>query len=189
MKLVACLAACVLTSAAAQDVPAYLVAEKSCAVLIKGLPVPQNEATTDAMQAFRFWTMIRNMILDELDSYLVTGHHVTVIEIPHAEAGRTTQHAATALAQRQCNRIVSLQYDVDQDAKGPYFQFTALVLRPTNLAPSGQAYTMGQLKDEYRRVYRFARTMEVIERFKVRDFASTVFEDMEKAGALSALRR
>lgn len=187
LAAIACLAAC--TAARAQDVPAYLLAEKSCGVLIKGLAPPKTSADFDRAETARFWTVVNNAIIDELGNYLVTGHRVTVLEIPHAEAPRTDRHVGLALAQRECNRILQLHWESDQDANGQYFAFTASIMRLANPRRSAERSTTGTTIEEYRRAYRFVRTMETLRDFRPGDFAEQVFEDMEKAGALDALRR
>jgi len=179
---VACLAFC--AGAGAQE-----ASEKSCAVMVKGLAAPKSAGGFDRAEAARFWTLVTNEIIDQLGIQLIAGHRVTVLEIAYSEAPRTDQHVGRALAQGNCNRIIQIWWDVDQDANGPYVSFTPSIMRTEHVRAAEGGGTIVQTRPEYRRAYRLVRTMEMLQQFKPDEFARQVFDDMEKAGALAALRR
>ena len=184
-SLIVAIACCALSAA---GVAGAQEAEKSCAVMIKGLPAPRSVGAFDRAEAAHFWTLVNNEVIDELGNYLVTAHRVTVLEIPHAEAPRTGQHVGRALAQRNCNRIMQLYWEADQDASGPYLAFTATIMR-TEHVRRAEGGSIVETKGEYSRAYRLVRTPEALKGFKAEEFAGRIFEDMEKAGVLAPLRR
>ena len=169
--------------------PPYLLPGKTCAVVVKGLPLPEREIKDDRTEAAWFWGRANNIVVDNLVEQLGERHRVFAVEIPHDQGPRTLQHAGVALARHQCSRLIQLTHDVDQDRAGPYFQFTVSVMRPDALQEDPSKFTVGQIKEDYRRAYRFVRSKEVLDTFSMSQFAERMLGDMDKAGALSDLRK
>jgi hypothetical protein len=170
-------------------VPEYLLAARSCGILVKGLSPEAAGATSDRLQAERFWYTVNSAIVDRLRDRLETNHKVFEVAVPYAEASRTLVHAANGLAQHKCNRILSLSHDVDQDSAGPYFKFTVRVLKASRLRQQRDGYSRATTEGQYERAYRFARTREVMDTLDLGDLATRMLADMEQAGAIDAIRR
>jgi hypothetical protein len=171
---------------AGDGIPDYLNAEKSCAIILKLLP--QADAAAGRMEAARFWDTVNVRIVGHLLGMLDVAHRVTALEIAYADREQLRTLAGIALAKGQCNRLLQLSHQVDQDAQGPYFTFTFSILRmvPERRETGG---TTVVTRGEFLKSYRHARTSAVMDSFMMDGFARQVFADLEAAGALAALRR
>lgn len=174
-------------AAGASGPPAYLLADKGCALLAGG----GIGSTFADEKATRFWLDMNRQLTENLHPWLRNRQvRADLLLVPFEGIRTQDQLVADRLAQAQCSRLIQVRHSVDQDAKGPYFTFTVEVLRMKPQA-SGLGI-LGRTKvapvSEYRQSYRYPRSPDLLQDFSFSAVAKRMYEDLSTSGVLEPLR-
>ncbi|HET9205455.1 MAG TPA: hypothetical protein VFO28_04395 [Burkholderiaceae bacterium] len=172
---------------AARPVPAYLTADKGCAVVAGGAIGSQFADP----KITSFWHTVNGEITAHLHERLAADHYrVVKLVVPTEEALNNEKVVVRSLAANRCSRLIQVWHTVDEDKGGKFFRFDVVAMRmqpkaQDAVAPGGtQVTTVG----EFKREYRFARNAEVFKSFQTGQFAGTVAQDLQRSGVLEPLR-
>jgi hypothetical protein len=172
--------------ASAQGVPAYLLDQRGCGLLVDG----SIGSTFADAQVASMWQTINKAIGEHLQDYLqqakVKSQRLTVAVSQGPDAASLVMEA---LAQHRCNRVVQIANDVGENAQGRYFGFVVSVIRMVpSSEPAGEGVVNTTARSEFAKTYRFPRTQEAFDAFYTGEFAFKVYEDLAASGALDAMR-
>jgi hypothetical protein len=165
------------------SIPAYFNEERSCAVVVGG--VGSDFENTKITQ---IWFDINMAVVKPFFKRLTVQHDAVKLMIIPSEKVGAEKAIMETLAKNQCNRIIQLVHDVNEDDAGKYFRFNLTMLR---VKPERQHLggTVARSSLEYEKSYRFPRTPEALDAFSAEALANTVFNDIEQAGALKSIAR
>ena len=139
----------------------------------------------------RFWYEVNKQITDRLHELLVAGRYRAVkLIVPAQETRDNEQWVIQGLARHRCSRLIQLSHAVNEDAAGKFFRFDVAVmhLEPRAVQPMGSSGVSAVTVGDWSREYRYPRTQATFDTFRTREFAATVFADLERSGALRPLR-
>jgi len=139
----------------------------------------------------RFWYEVNKQITDRLHELLVAGRYRAVkLIVPAEETRDNEQWVIQGLARHRCSRLIQLSHSVNEDAAGKFFRFDVAVmhLEPRATQPMGSTGVSAVTVGDWSREYRYPRTQATFETFRTREFAATVFADLERSGTLRPLR-
>ncbi len=173
--------------ATATPVPGYITAARSCAVVVGG---SVGSAFNDIKVA-RVWHEVNRQIADFLyDDLSRDKHRVAKLTVPVEQSANVAALALSALASNQCNRLIQVSHTISEDAKGKYFAFEVSVMHvePKGERPAGASGTSVVTVGDYKRAYRYPRTMEFLDAFHTGAFADLVYADLKRSAALEALK-
>ena len=179
------LLALALLAGCAQQPPASLPAERTCAILIGGDMGP---GFADP-QIERFWAEVNRRITQRLQARLFEQYRVEPLLIESAQRTQAQSLVGVAMAKHNCSRILQVSHDVNEDAAGRFVRYDISMLgtKPSGkTAPGGTVVTTTGL---YAKSYRYARTMEFMKTFSPSEFGDQVFKDLEASGVLQGIRR
>jgi hypothetical protein len=185
----ASLVACSTSPAPApvKTIPAYLQSATGCAILAGG---DIGSRFTDK-QVTANWSKINAAITTELHDRLVEGKYKAVkFLVPPGHTRKAEELTFEQLAVDQCNRVLQVAHNVDEDAAGKYFRFDVTLFRavPKPAAADTDANITVVATTEFKRSYRYPRTQESFENFYTGTFAEKVLSDLVAADALAPLR-
>ena len=170
----------------AGQVPAYVLADKGCAVVAGG---GLGSQFADA-KINRIWSEVNKQVTDYLYRDL-TGDAYNVREfiLPAERTPGNQQMVIADMIHERCNRLIQVAHTVGEDANGRYFRFDVSVLRlvpkPAGMTdPNTNARTVG----EFSRQYRYPRTEEAFHAFHTGTFAHQVYRDLQASGVLATMR-
>ncbi len=172
---------------AARPAPDYLTAPQGCAVVIGG---SVGAGFADRKVA-ELWHEINRGIADSLyDQLSAARYKVVKLTIPvDAAEGDVERSMIDAMVLHRCNRVLQLSHTVDEDAKGRFFQFEVALFRMApKLRPPGASGTSVVTVGEYKRQYRFVRSLERLLEFRMDEFADKLYADLKSTESLQALR-
>ncbi len=193
MSLALALSACstppapVSPPAAAAPVPGYITAARSCAVVVGG----SVGSSFNDIKVARVWHEVNRQITDFLyDDLSRDKYRVARLTVPVEESGNVASLVTAALASNQCNRVIQVSHAIGEDAKGKYFLFDVSVMHvePKGDRPVAASGTSVVTVGDYKRAYRYPRTMEFLDAFHTDAFADQVYADLKRSAALEALK-
>lgn len=174
-------------AAAVVPVPGYLTAARSCAVVVGG----SVGSSFNDIKVARVWHEVNRQISDFLyDDLSQDKHRVAKLTVPVEQSGNVASLAMSALAENQCNRLIQVSHTIGEDAKGKYFLFEVSVMHvePKGERAAGALGTNVVTVGDYKRAYRYPRTMEFLDAFHTGAFADQVYADLKRSASLEALR-
>jgi hypothetical protein len=168
------------------QVPAYLTAQKGCAVVAGG-GIGSSFADPKITS---FWHQVNAEVTTQLhDRLAADGYRVVKLIVPTEQAPDNQKVVVQKLAQNQCNRLIQVSHTVSEDASGKFFRFdvAAMRMQPKGDRAPGAGGTNVTRVGEFQHDYRFARSAEVFSSFRTGTFAGTVYGDLKQSGALETL--
>lgn len=197
IPLVIALAGCVTTNPSTPpelqishegEVPAYLTASQSCALIVGGTGssfVDQNLG--------KVWYEANRQIAGYLyEIFSNEGYQVKRFVVPQGSpSNEVLSSVALALAQSKCNTFIQVAHEVNEDRDGQYFQYSVSVMhvevKKDN--PRSSSGTNVTTAGDYNRSYRYARTAYNLETFRTGTFANRAYDDLKTSGALARIVR
>jgi hypothetical protein len=179
------------TSPTARDtnqIPAYLAARQSCAVVMGGVG-----SRFDDQRVGNVWHEANRQIAGYLHEILShEGYRVVkLIAPPNGTRDRVISAVTESLAQNQCNRVIQVSHLVGEDGGGRFFQFSVSLqhLEPSKDKSANATVTPTVTVGDYNRDYRYPRTGSSLDAFHTGTFANEAYRDLRKSGALQAVLR
>lgn len=172
---------------AARPVPGYITAARSCAVVVGG----SVGSSFNELKVARVWHEVNRQISEFLhDDLAQDKHRVAKLTVPVGESANVAPLALSALARNECNRLIQVSHTIGEDAKGKYFVFEVSVMHvePKGERPTGASGTNVVTVGDYKRAYRYPRTMEFLDAFHTDAFADLVYADLKRSAALEAIK-
>ncbi len=170
----------------ANPVPTFIAEKKGCAILVGG---SVGSAFDDAKVA-DFWFKVNQGLTSLIYDKLVQEQYSVVKLIVEPDENSSVERLIiNAIAKNKCNHIIQLANIVNQDEQGGFFRYDVEVLHlaPKSDRPGSASGTNVTMVSDYARSYRYPRTAETFQTFKISSFAATVYSDMKAKGALEAL--
>lgn len=167
-------------------VPAYLLADKGCAVVAGG-GVGSKFADP---KINRIWSEVNKQVTGYLYRDLAAdAYNVREFIVPAERTPGNEQMVIGDMIRERCNRLIQVAHTVGEDANGRFFRFDISVLRlvpkPAGMTdPKTNARTVG----EFSRQYRYPRTEEAFDAFHTGTFAHQVYRDLQASGVLATMR-
>jgi hypothetical protein len=168
-----------------KPVPAYLLAESSCAIVISGA-VGDNVADRRVAE---FWAKANAQIGEFLQGNLQDAKYRSIaVPIAVSERQNISEMLANAAAKNECNRVIQLAHTIGTAPSGNFFQFDVTMLRLQPESSSSGAGTKAVTVKIFSKEYRYPRTAESLDQFHTGDFANKIFNDLKQSGQLDRLR-
>lgn len=168
-------------------VPAYLLADKGCAVVAGG---GLGSQFADA-KITRIWSEVNKQVTTYLFQDLAAdAYNVREFIVPAERSPASDRLVIDDMVRQRCNRLIQVAHTVAEDANGRFFRFDVTVLRmiPKPAGMTGTPNTNVRTVGEFSRQYRYPRTEEAFHTFRTGTFAHQVYRDLQASGVLATMR-
>jgi hypothetical protein len=174
---------------------------RSIATLLLALPILANASGNCALvvggsvgpsfsdpAAAAFWHEVNKGISSRLfDRMILEKYRIVRFTVEAADAPNIKDVVVNAMVRQRCDRVLQVLTLVGEDIRGKYFGFTISMLHAEPKQEPDQSGMNSTLKSEYSKTYRYVRTPESFDSFKVGAFADSAFADTKASGVFSPL--
>jgi hypothetical protein len=164
--------------------PILASASGNCALVLGGSVGPSFSDPAAAA----FWHEVNKGISSRLfDRLILEKYRIVRFTVEAADAPNIKDVVVNAMVRQRCDRVLQVLTLVGEDIRGKYFGFTISLLQAKPKQEPDQSGMNSTLKSEYSMTYRYGRTPESFDSFKVGAFADSAFADIKASGVLSPL--